>query len=98
MSKNQTLGEMLRETDAITFVNAIKVTLTSIKKELQTLSELAEYTNNAVERTHKLMRKADNQYRVLAKLAQNTEPSMADIEVDPGLDDNDDFKELMEKV
>lgn len=99
MAKNQTIGELLRDTDALTYVNAIKVTLTSIKKELTTQNEMAEYAQRSVERTHRLMRKADNQYRVLAKLAQNTEPSMADIDVNPGFDeDDDDLRELMEQI
>lgn len=64
------LHELIKETDALTYVNALKVTLTEIKDEFSQIDEQKEYITQGCERVKKLIRKADNQYRVIAKYAQ----------------------------
>lgn len=77
------LSELLQEADALTYINALKVTLTEIKDEISEIEEMQEYANQACERTKKLMRKADNQYRLISKLVQQGEASAVDITVQP---------------
>lgn len=79
------LQELIRDTEALTYINSLKVTLTEIKEELSQMDDLRDYQNQSAERVKKLVRKADNQYRIIAKLAQK-EPSFAGeltIEDDP---------------
>lgn len=86
------LEELLRETDALTYINALKVVLIEIKDELSTQDELAEYLNDSRDKTRKLLRKADNHYRLIAKLVQKESPATTTAEIDPEL------QELMEET
>lgn len=81
------LSELLREADALTYVNALKVTLTEIKDEVSEIEEMQSYANQGCERVKKLMRKADNQYRLISKMVQQGEASEdLDLTVDPKID------------
>lgn len=73
MGSTRSLEELIKGTDALTYINALKVTLTEIKDELSQQDELRDYMNQSADRARKLMRKADNQYRIIAKLAQKGE-------------------------
>lgn len=86
------LGELLRETESLTYLNAIKVTLTEIKQELGTQRELRDYMNASIERTEKLIRRADSNYRLVAKLATREAPVATDIIV------RDDIEEELEEL
>lgn len=68
-----TLDEMLKRTDALTYINSLKVTLLELKAEFSSIEEQVEYITQACERSKKLMRRADNQYRLVAKLVNNKE-------------------------
>lgn len=84
------LSQLLTDTDALTYINALRVTLLELKAEFSTIEEMQEYTTQACERSKKLMRKADNQYRLVAKLV-NKEPT-----IDGRLDIDDTIEELQE--
>lgn len=90
------LEELLKETDALTFVNSLKVTLTEIKDEVSSIEEMQGYINHSVERIRKLMRKVDNQYRLVAKLVQKEGPFATDLEVKTEIETVEELKELME--
>lgn len=62
------LGELLRDTEALTYINALKVTLTEIKSELAEQEKLREHMNLSSDKTKRLLRKADNHYRLIAKI------------------------------
>lgn len=95
----QTLADFLAETDALTYINALKVTLTEIKDEISQQDELRDYMNQSAERTRKLMRKADNQYRIVAKLVSKDAPAIANkVTVEDSIQDFDDLQELMSDV
>lgn len=64
------IEEMLRKTDSLTFLNALKVGMTELKEELATIEEAREYQSQAVERARKIMRRLDNQYRAVTKCVQ----------------------------
>lgn len=89
------LAELLKETDALAYINALKVTLTEIKQEVSTQEELREYQNQSAERMKKLMRKADNQYRLVAKCAQQGEITIAN---DVIIQDASEIEDLMKEV
>jgi arsenate reductase-like glutaredoxin family protein len=92
----QTLEEMLRTTDCLTYINALKITLTEIKDEVSVQEELRENLNSSGERVKKLVRKADNQYRLIAKLAQRHEITLAsNLSIE---DNSEEYKELMQQV
>lgn len=92
----RTLEDLLREADALTFVNALKVTLTEIKDEVSIQEELRQNMNFSAERQKKLLRKADNQYRLIAKLAQRLEGSIAgNLSIE---DTSSEYEELMQEV
>lgn len=92
----QNLYDLLRETDALTYINALKVTLVQIKDEISEQDELREHLNASSERTKKYMRKADNQYRLIAKLVTSAESPLADdITIDEDLALSE-LRELME--
>jgi hypothetical protein len=95
--KNQSLGELLRETDALTFLNALKMTLTEVKEELSKQNEMAAYLELSRERVEKLQRRFDNQYRLLVKLAMREAPT-ADVTVEDDTQSVDQLKELMGDV
>lgn len=91
------LEELLRNTDALTYANALKVTITEIKDELTSIEEMTEYITQSVARVRKLTRKADNQYRVIAKLSQDEAGGLANnVSVEEDIDEQ--AKDLMEEV
>lgn len=93
------LDELISKTDALTYLNGLRVTQTEIKDEISEIEQMTSYIVAAVDRVRKLSRKADNQYRVIAKLAQQSQGSFANnisIEDDtPEIDD--ELKEVMEE-
>lgn len=62
--------DMLRKTDSLTFLNALKVGMAELKEELATIEEAREYQSQAVDRARKIMRRLDNQYRAVVKCVQ----------------------------
>lgn len=92
------LDELINGTDALTYVNALRVTQTEIKDELSEIEQMTNYIVNSVERVRKLSRKADNQYRVIAKLAQQGQGSFANnVSIDDPVED-EEMKKLMEET
>lgn len=92
----RTLEDLLRESDALTFINALKVTLTEIKDEVSIQEELRQNMNYSADRTKKLLRKADNQYRLIAKLAQRLEGSIAgNLSIE---DTSSEYEQLMQEA
>lgn len=74
------IEDLLRKTDALTYLNALKVGMTELKEELATIEEAREYQNQAVERARKIMRRLDNQYRAVVKSVQiASEPKQAQV-------------------
>lgn len=91
------LEQLIKETDALTYINGLKVTLAEVKKEVAGIQEMGEYQIQSGERLKKLMRKADNQYRVIAKLAQGGSGSFANnVSIDE--DPPEELKSLMEEI
>lgn len=78
-----TIEELLRKTDALTFLNALKVGMTELKEELATIDEAREYQNQAVDRSRKIMRRLDNQYRAIVKCAQVASEAPKEAAIDP---------------
>lgn len=78
--------DMLRKTDSLTFLNALKVGMAELKEELATIEEAREYQSQAVDRARKIMRRLDNQYRAVVKCVQTaSEPKptvMAEFDLD----------------
>lgn len=93
----RTIEDLLREADALTLINALKVTLIEVKDEVSMQQELHQNLSLSQERTKKLLRKADNQYRLIAKLAQRIEGgTVADsLSIE---DTSDELIELMSEV
>lgn len=89
------LGELLRDTEALTYINALKVTLTELKEEISQVEELTSYMTQHMEKVKKLQRKADNHYRLIAKLAQNTGTIAHAIAVVDDIEDTEEVEELM---
>lgn len=79
------IEELMRDTDALTYVNSLKVTLAELKAEFSTIEELHEYISQATERARKLIRRADNQYRMIAKLAQRENSPITEVEINEEL-------------
>lgn len=98
MSHNRTLDELASQTDSLTYLNAIKVTLTQIKDESTTQEELRSYMNESAERVKKLIKKADGQYRLFARIV-NREPIIATgVVVDESIpEDFESLKKIMEE-
>lgn len=94
MERQMSLKELLEETDALTYLNALQVTLKELKTQFASIEEMQEYTQSACDRSKKLIRRADHQYRLLAKIVHG-QNSLAPNEV---IDDNIDveLQELME--
>lgn len=89
---SQTLEELAKKTDALTYLNALKVTLTQIKNEVAVQEELREYMNRSGDRAKKLMKRADGQYRMFARLVNRESPFATDVTVDDSIPE--DFEEL----
>lgn len=90
------LEDLIKETDALTYINSLKVTLQELKNEFSEIEEQVEYITQACERSRKLIRRADNQYRLIAKLAQKQEPTEVQLEEDDNMDE--DLERLMTDV
>lgn len=73
MTERLKIEQLIRETDALTYLNALKSALSELKEELSTLEETREYQNQAIERARKLIRRIDNQYRAIVKASQGKE-------------------------
>lgn len=92
------LDELINETDALTYINSLKCTLLEIKDEFSGIKEMAEYIKQATERTEKLMRKADNQYRLISKLVNREAAVASNLIVDDSIpEDFEELKKLMEE-
>lgn len=63
------LEDLVNKTDALTYLNALKCTIAELKEELATIEEAREYQTNAIERARKIMKRMDNQYRLIVKSA-----------------------------
>jgi hypothetical protein len=63
------LEHLIRKTDALTYLNALKAGMSELKEELSTIEETREYQAQAIERARKIMRRLDNQYRAIVKSA-----------------------------
>lgn len=65
-----TIEDLIKNTDCLTYLNALKAGMSEMKEELSVIEETREYMNQAVERARKIMRRMDNQYRAIVKSAQ----------------------------
>lgn len=83
------LEQLIRETDAMAYLNALKTALAELKSELSIIEENVEYVTLSTERVRKIARRMDNQYRALVKCTINNN-QLKETEID------EDFKELME--
>lgn len=90
------LEQLLKETDSLTYINALKVTLMELKQEFSSIEEMNTYSTEACERGKKLIRKADNQYRVIAKLVQKDTPLISDLTIDSNMEDMTEMEKIME--
>lgn len=93
------LDALINETDALTWANALKVTLLEMKDEVSSIKEMTTYIAHSSERIDKLMRKADNQYRMISKLVNREGPIVSNITVQEEIDEEqaDELKEVMEQ-
>ena len=78
------IEELIRRTDALTYVNAIKTGMTELKDEMSSITEMQEYQAQAVERARRIIRRMDNQYRAIVKAAHN-QPARSEAEIDETL-------------
>lgn len=92
------LMEMLRDTDALTYVNSLKVTLTEVKQLAGDMKEMRDNWVNACDNMDKLIRKADNQYRLIAKIAQNRGSIVSELTIRDELSEpSEELRQLMEE-
>lgn len=95
------LHDLFRNTDALTYANALKITLADIKREVTEVKDMRDNINTACENIDKLIRKADNQYRLIAKIATDQGSLASELTIENDLADvdvNDNLKTLMEEV
>lgn len=90
------LEELLKETDALTYINSLKVTLIELKTELSTIEEMQEYIAHSSGRMRKLVRKADNQYRGLTKILQHRHAMVGDLTINENIEELEDLEKMME--
>lgn len=97
MSEQMKLLELAQNTDALTYINSLKVTLSELKKEYQTIEEMHAYAAEASERSKRLIRKADNQYRLIAKLISKDAGAIDNtpITIDDNLEQFEEIEEIM---
>lgn len=97
MAEKITMIDLLKETDALTYINSLKVTLSELKREYQTIEEMQSYIAEASDRSKKLLRKADNQYRLIVKLVNKDAGTVdgANITVDNNLEQFAEIEEIM---
>lgn len=94
---DQTLKDLAERTDSLTYLNALKVTVTQIKQEAATQEELRLYMNESSIRLRKLVKKVDNQYRLFARLVTKEPLYTTDVTVDETLPEElEELKEVME--
>ena len=87
--KQIALEKLIRETESLTYLNALKTAISELKEELSLLEETREYQNAAIERSRKIMRRIDNQYRGAVKSAARLYHP-PDIQVNINLGDTED--------
>lgn len=90
------LYELLRDTEALTYINALKVTQLAIKDEVAEIARLTEHLNESNTRVAKLVRRGDAQYRMIVKIATNSAPAVTNVTVSD--DDLQEYEELMSDV
>lgn len=64
---NKTIEQLFRETDALTYTNALKVQIAELKEQFSILEETSEYQAQAVDKAKKIIRRIDNQYRAIVR-------------------------------
>ena len=88
------LEDLIRNTDSLTFLNALKSQVSELKEELTIIDETREYQNQAVERARKIIRRIDNQYRAVIKCtAKVYNPPEVAINLSPELPEEDEDDE-----
>lgn len=93
----QSLEDLAKKTDALTYLNGLKVTLTQLKSELTVTEELRDYANKSAERQRKLIKRMDNQYRLFARTVIKESPYATDVTVDDSISSEyEQIKEVME--
>lgn len=78
------IEELIRKTDALTYLNALKTGMSELKDELSSITEMQEYQAQAVDRAKKIIRRLDNQYRAVVKAAHG-QPAKTEAEIDETL-------------
>lgn len=91
----KTLEDLLKETDSLTYINALKVTLIEIKEEISTLDELHEYQKNSQEKLKKLVRRADTHYRLINRLVTKEAPLATNVDIHDEIEELE-LEELMQ--
>lgn len=92
------LEDLLKDTEALTYINALKITLVELKAEFSSIEEMQGYMNQSCDRAKKLIRRADNQYRLIAKLVNKDSTSFeGEINVEQALEDMESQR-LIEEV
>lgn len=82
------LEELLKDTEALTYINALKITLVELKAEFSSIEEMQSYMAQSCERAKKLIRRADNQYRLIAKLVNKDSTSLeGEINIEQALEE-----------
>lgn len=90
------LEELLKDTEALTYINALKITLVELKAEFSSIEEMQGYMAQSCERAKKLIRRADNQYRLIAKLVNKENQLLeGEIDIEQALEDLE-LEEVME--
>lgn len=86
MTSRITVEKLIRETDSLTYLNALKTAISELKEELALVEETGEYQAHAIDRAKKIMRRIDNQYRAIIKsTAKLYNPPGVDIRAGLGL-------------
>lgn len=93
---SRNIKEFLQETDALTYLNAMKVTMAELKEELTTIEETKKYINLSCERAKKAIRRLDSQYRLIVKLALDENTPIQTVELSDDIVENE-LQELMEE-
>lgn len=90
------LEEMLRDTDALTYINSLKVTQAEIKEEVSNLENMQEHMAQSCSKVRKLVRKSDNQYRLIVKLVKRDNIVASDLVIEEN--NLDEVEALMEET
>lgn len=90
--ENKSIEQLFRETDALTYVNALKVQIAELKEQQSILEETAEYQAHAIDRMKKIMRRIDNQYRAIVRCTtEHKKVELVDI-----IEEEDELLKLMD--